>query len=82
MKQEPKRMKRAAARIVLLIVAVAAGIGLERAPRAAAASVCPQFLSEYCVRDAAGHRFTTETNPCLARKRHLHILYHGHCHRH
>jgi hypothetical protein len=69
-------------RMVLLIAAVAAGIGLDVAPRAAAAAACPQFLTAYCVRNAAGHRFTAETNPCLARLRHWHILYHGHCHGH
>jgi hypothetical protein len=80
MHQKPTR--RAGLRIVLLIAAVAAGVGLELAPRAAAAAICPQFLTAYCVRNAAGHRFTAETNPCFARQRHWHILYHGHCRTH
>jgi hypothetical protein len=73
-------MKRAGLRIICTMAAVAAGIGLDlsSSPEAAAA-ICPQFLTAYCVVNSAGVRFTTMTNPCFARARHLRILYRGHC---
>jgi len=43
----------------------------------AADRICPHYLLQYCVRNADDHRMTVATNPCLAKRRHLHILYPG-----
>jgi hypothetical protein len=79
-------MKRAP-RTIFTIATLAAGItgsifGLYLSPREAAAAVCPQFLTAYCVVNSAGVRMTVMTNPCFARQRHWRILYRGHCRHH
>lgn len=63
------------------IALLAATVALTFAPSdgAAASRFCPQFLTQYCVVNAAGMRYTAETNPCFARREHLRILYRGQC---
>jgi hypothetical protein len=41
--------------------------------------ICPQYLTQSCVREHDGTISTVQTNPCFACRRHVRILHIGAC---
>ena len=63
----------------LTVGAAAAAIGLWALVEASAATVCPQFVTSYCVYNSSKVIFTAQTNPCFAKQRHWTVIYQGQC---
>lgn len=62
------------------VALLAAVIGIALAPRAIAApTICPQYLTRYCVVTPEGERKTVETNPCFAAQQHMRVVHRGAC---
>jgi hypothetical protein len=73
-------MNFSSARAFLIVGAAIAVVGGVSAPnKASAASICPQFLTDYCVFNSHHLIFTAGTNPCFAKERHWTVIYQGQC---
>jgi hypothetical protein len=62
-----------------LLAGLAAVMIFVPAGNRAAAAICPQFLTQYCVVEKDGYKHAEWTNPCFAKEHGIKVVHKGAC---